>query len=97
MLVIQPTALGAALAAGRGLPPPQPPQGQFLDFYNGVNGHWRLGGPISAELTETINGVPTRVQYFEKGRLELNPATQTVRMGQLGKLALDARAPMRRS
>jgi len=90
MLVIQPTDQGAALAAGRSLPSPQPPQGKFLDFYNSVNGHWRLGGPISAELTETINGVPTRVQYFEKGRLELNPAAQTIRLGQLGKQVLDA-------
>ena len=73
------------------LPAPQPPQGKFLDFYNGVNGHWRLGGPISAELTEPINGVPTRVQYFEKGRLELNPSTQTIALGSLGRLALDAR------
>jgi hypothetical protein len=89
VLVIQPAGLGAALAAGRGLPAAQPPQGTFLDFYNGVNGPWRLGSPISAELTETINGVRMRVQYFEKGRLELNPATQTIRLGQLGKLALD--------
>jgi hypothetical protein len=91
MLVIRPTDLGVALAAGRSLPPSQPPQGKFLDFYNGINGPWRLGGPISAELTETINGVPTRVQYFEKGRLELNAATQTVRLSPLGKSALDAR------
>jgi hypothetical protein len=89
-LVILPTDLGAASAAGRKLPPPQPPQGKFLAFYSSANGHWRLGGPISAELTETINGVPMRVQYFEKGRLELNPATQTIRLGQLGKLTLDA-------
>jgi hypothetical protein len=32
-----------------------------------------------------------RVQYFEKGRLELNPANQTVAIGALGKLALNAR------
>jgi hypothetical protein len=89
MLVIQPTDLGAASATGRSLPPPQPPQGGFLDFYNSINGHWRLGGPISAELTETIDGVPTRVQYFQKGRLELNPATKTVRVGNLGQQALD--------
>jgi hypothetical protein len=91
VLVIQPAGLGAALAAGRSLPASQPPQGKFLDFYNGVNGSWRLGGPISAELTEVINGVPVRVQYFEKGRLELNPATQTIAVGPMGKLALDAR------
>ena len=91
MLVIQPTNLGAASVAGRSLPAPQPPQGKFLEFYNSINGHWRLGGPISAEFTETINGVPTRVQYFEKGRLDLNSATQVVRVGQLGKQALDSR------
>ncbi len=90
-LVIQPASLGAALAAGRSLPALQQPQGKFLYFYNSVNGRWRLGGPISAELTETINGVPIRVQYFEKGRLELNPATQTIALGPLGKLALDVR------
>jgi len=56
--------LRAALAAGRSLPAPQPPQGKFLDFYNGVNGPWRLGGPISAELTETINGVPSLMIAF---------------------------------
>jgi hypothetical protein len=91
MLVIQPSGLGATLAGGRNLPPPQPPQGQFLDFYNGIKGPWRLGAPISAELTEKINGVPTRVQYFERGRLELNPATQTIAVGPVGKMALDAR------
>ena len=91
VLVIQPASLGAALAVGRSLPAPQPPQGKLLDFYNSINGPWRLGGPISAELTETINGVPMRVQYFEQGRLELNPATQTVAIGALGKSALDAR------
>jgi len=90
VLVIQPASLGTALAAGRSLPAAQPPQGKFLDFYNGVNGAWRLGSPISAELTETINGAPMRVQYFERGRLELNPATQTVTIGALGKLALNA-------
>jgi len=91
VLVIYSAGLGAALAAGRNLPAAQAPQGKFLDFYNGVNGSWRLGGPISAELTEVINGVPVRVQYFEKGRLELNPTNQTVAIGALGKLALNAR------
>jgi hypothetical protein len=89
-LVIQPVSLGATLAAGRNLPAPQPPQGTFLAYYNSLNGQWRLGGPISGEMIETINGVSMRVQYFEKGRIELNPATQAIRLGQLGKLALDA-------
>src|SRR5262249_5932338 len=89
--VIQPAGLGGAPAAGRGWRGRQPPQAQFRDFYNGVNGPWRLGNPISAELSETINGVPIRVQYFEKGRIELNPATQSIAIGPLGKLSLDAR------
>jgi len=90
MRVITAVGLGSALAAGRDLPAPQPLQGAFVDFYNRVNGPWRLGAPISAELTETINGVPIRMQYFEKGRLELNPGAQTVAVGPLGKQALDA-------
>jgi hypothetical protein len=91
MLVIKPAGLGSALAAGRSLPAPQPLQGAFLDFYNANNGPWRLGAPISAELTETIDGAPARVQYFEQGRLELSPATGTVVVGQLGKQVLDER------
>jgi hypothetical protein len=91
MQVIRPANLGSALSAGRALPAPHPPQGRFLEFYNGINGPWRLGAPISAELAEDINGVPMRVQYFEKGRVELNPSTQTIAIGPLGKLALDER------
>ncbi|HET9221687.1 MAG TPA: cellulase family glycosylhydrolase, partial [Roseiflexaceae bacterium] len=89
MLVIKPAGLGSALAAGRNLPAPQPLQGAFLDFYNANNGPWRLGEPISSELTETIGGVPTLVQYFQQGRLELNPSTKAVRVGNLGEQALD--------
>jgi hypothetical protein len=88
---VKPVELGSAYAGGRPLPAPQPPQGPFLEFYNRINGDWRLGSPISAELTEDIGGVPTRVQYFQKGRLELNPATQTVGVGSLGKSAWEAR------
>jgi hypothetical protein len=87
---IWPAGLGRMVAGGRSLPAPQPPQGAFLDFYNGINGAWRLGNPISAEFTEDINGAPTRVQYFEKGRLEWNPSTQSVAVGSLGKSVLDA-------
>jgi hypothetical protein len=89
--VIWPSNLGAAVTGGRSLPAPQLPQGSFLDFYNSINGAWRLGNPISAEFSENINGVPTRVQYFEKGRLEFNPSTQSVAVGSLGKSILDAR------
>jgi hypothetical protein len=90
MLAIKPLDIGGAFIGGRALPAAQPPQGALLDFYNRINGAWRLGGPISAELTENINGVATQVQYFQKGRLDLNPSTQAVSVGALGKLALDA-------
>ncbi len=59
-------------------------QGEFKSFYEGVQGAWRLGDPISNELVEEINGVPTRVQYFERGRLEANPTSGVIQMGQLG-------------
>jgi hypothetical protein len=90
MRVIQPTSLGSAFTAGQAMPRPHSPQGPFLDFYNRVNGAWRLGSPISAELTEQLGGVPTRVQYFQKGRLELNPSTQSIEVGPLGQWAWDA-------
>jgi hypothetical protein len=59
-------------------------EGPFRTFYNRASGEWRLGAPISEEMTEDINGVPTTVQYFERGRLELDPETEDVRIGQLG-------------
>ena len=91
MRVLRPVDLGAQAAAGRGLLPSDGSvAGAFRDFYGRVSGEWRLGGPISAELTEEIGGVPTRVQYFQHGRLELNPATGQVVVGALGRLAWDA-------
>jgi hypothetical protein len=29
--------------------------------------------------------VPTRVQYFQKGSLEVNPETGVIQLGQLGR------------
>jgi hypothetical protein len=41
------------------------------------------------ELIEEVNGVPTKVQYFQKGRLELNPTTGVIQMGHLGGWAFN--------
>jgi hypothetical protein len=59
-------------------------QGEFRSFYKRANGEWRLGNPLSEEMTAEINGVPTRVQYFEGGRLEWNAEMQAVQVGNLG-------------
>ncbi len=89
--VLQALELGVKYAAGRQLPSAdQALRGPFLDFYNRVNGAWRLGRAISAELTEDVNGMPTRVQYFQNGRLELNPVTHAVVVSSLGKWAWGA-------
>lgn len=105
MLVVRPVKLGTNYTAGRDFPrgvnvPPGAqlfPEtgysvgGAFRGFYDGVNGPWRLGAPISEEVVEEINGVPTLAQYFERGRLEWNGASGVVSMGHLGTLAWNAR------
>jgi len=88
--ILKPVDLGSRYAAGRDLPPAEAPRGAFLHFYNQINGAWRLGQPISAELTEDVDGQPTTVQYFQNGRLELNPATRAVAASALGEWAWDA-------
>lgn len=100
---IQPIDIGLAYTAGRTFPrSDQVPRGgrrfpetgfsihgDFKRFYEGLRGEWRLGPPISEEFVEEINGVPTRVQYFHKGRLEANPTTGVIQLGHLGAWALD--------
>ncbi len=87
MRVVQPVALGVAYAAGRSLGAPAAPRGAFRDFYERINGAWRLGSPLSGELTEMVDGVATSVQYFERGRLERDPQSGAVRVGGLGAWA----------
>jgi hypothetical protein len=90
MRVIRPVAIGAT-AVGDSTPPPDGTvAAPFRQFYDQLNGVWRLGSPISAELTEDIGGVPTTVQYFQNGRLELNRSTGAVSAGALGARAWDA-------
>jgi hypothetical protein len=97
--LLRPLDLGHAHTAGRAFPKPEyTPEGaryfsetghtlggDFRRFYEGAYGEWRLGAPISEELVEPINGVPTRVQYFQKGSLEVNPETGVIQLGQLGR------------
>jgi hypothetical protein len=99
MRLIKPVDLGYAYTAGREFPQratvPEGGRrfgetgytlsGEFRRFYEGAYGEWRLGAPISEELVEEINGVPTRVQYFQKGSLEVNPTTGVIQFGQLGR------------
>lgn len=63
----------------------------FRSFYTDIAGGWRLGIPLSPELTEEINGIPRTVQYFEHGRLQINPETRQPEIGGLGRWALTER------
>ena len=59
-------------------------QDEFLQFYENNGGEVLLGLPISAQLN--VDGL--RVQYFENGRLEWQPAApaaQRVRLSDLGQ------------
>ncbi len=58
--------------------------GDFWSAYENLLGPWRLGPPISGEMEEEINGVPMRVQYFQRGRLEQDPVDNTIYPGKLG-------------
>jgi hypothetical protein len=103
--LLRPLDLGHAYTAGRTFQAPEHvPEGarrfsetghtlggDFRRFYEGAYGQWRLGAPISEELIEPINGVPTRVQYFQKGSLEVNPDTGVIQLGQLGRWLYNAR------
>ena len=83
--------------------------GALLTFWKGhgvsldTRGGWSyaenlalLGFPLSPELTETNDGMTVRVQYFERGRLELHPENQapyTVLSGLLGRSAQQRTEP----
>jgi hypothetical protein len=63
----------------------------FRSFYVDYRGFWRLGKPITDAFIEDLGGVKTTVQYFEKGRLQLNPTTKIVEFGHLGRWAWEQR------
>ncbi|MBA3943087.1 MAG: cellulase family glycosylhydrolase [Herpetosiphonaceae bacterium] len=62
----------------------------FNSFYKGAQGSWRLGAPITAALTESLDGTSTPVQYFQNGRLQVNPKTGVIEAGNLGQLVWQA-------
>lgn len=73
-LVLQPLGLPAA---------PMHTQQFTLDpalgsFYRQIDGPWRLGIATSAVRAETMLGVATRVQNFERGQLKWDEVTRTV-------------------
>ena len=56
----------------------------FLDFYNLHGGRDVFGFPISGKLTLTgEDGIDRRVQFFQKGRLEVDPIDDQVRLSAL--------------
>ena len=91
-LLVQPHDIGTAYTAGR-----IPAGGQhavapqFQSFYSGTFGTWRLGTALTDAFVEDIGGVRTTVQYFQKGRVQLNPTTGAVELGALGSWAWEAR------
>jgi hypothetical protein len=102
--LIKPVSIGSAYTQGRAFPKPERKpeggrmfetgysiQGDFRRFYEGSHGEWRLGKPISQEVEEELHGRPTRVQYFQKGRLEVNPLNGVIQFGQLGSWAFAQR------
>jgi hypothetical protein len=91
-------------ATGRSFPPPSAEpeggrrfdetgyrvRGEFLSFYEGVYGRWRLGVPISGEVLEEVGGVERRVQYFQNGMLIWNAEAERVDLGPLGRWSWEA-------
>lgn len=56
----------------------------FRALYRALGGSWRFGVAISPKLEEWQEGVAVRVQYFQNGSLQLNPATGAAGPGPLG-------------
>jgi len=61
----------------------------FQNFYRVYRGQWRFGSAISEPFSEIVNGVPTVVQYFQFGRLEVNAATGNIEASRFGRRAYD--------
>lgn len=89
-LQVRPHEIGTTYTAGRIATGRHAVAAPFESFYSGTHGTWRLGAAITDAFVEDIGGARTTVQYFEKGRLQLNPATQAVELGDLGRWAWDA-------
>jgi hypothetical protein len=98
-LLVRPADIGAAYSAGRSFPRqtgvPRDPDyyapetGYTIDptfrrYYDSFGGAWRFGPPISGKLEEQVGGVAMQVQYFRNGRLERNPVSGAIEVGNLG-------------
>lgn len=81
---LRPGEVGAAALGARRAPGQYAVDPAFAAFYAQIHGEWRLGAPISGLLAEQVGGAAVRVQYFERGRLDLDPASQSVRAGPVG-------------
>ena len=90
-LLIVPLDVGKIYTAGRiTTGGGHPTAAQFKSFYRAIHGSWRLGAPITPAMTENLGGATTTVQYFEKGRLQVNPSTGVIEAGNLGELVWQA-------
>ena len=79
--------LGEATLAARGIPiAVQPVAPELSRTYTLLGAKWRFGEAITPLLSEQIDGAQARVQYFQRGRLELL-ADGTVRLAPLGSAA----------
>ncbi len=98
-LLVRPADIGAAYTAGRSFPPQtgaprdpgyhSPETGYSVDptfrrYYDALGGSWRFGAPISGKLDEQVGGVTMQVQYFRNGRLERNPTSGAIEVGNIG-------------
>ncbi|HMQ32205.1 MAG TPA: cellulase family glycosylhydrolase [Chloroflexaceae bacterium] len=86
--LIRPLNIGEQYLAARGVPPqPSGVDGEFERLYRALGGRWRFGAAISPKLSEEQGGATVRVQYFQHGSLQTNPATGVVEPGPLGAWA----------
>ena len=60
--------------------------GGFLKTWQdaGADALARYGYPVTPELSETIDGAPLTVQYFERARFEYDHATGAITFGRIG-------------
>lgn len=102
--LIRPVNIGQVYVAGRSFPPQQGVDRdssyyfretgymvdrEFQRYYDGVGGRWRLGAPISPKIEEQVGDLLMPVQYFQNGRLEHSPVTESIEVGRLGSWAWD--------
>jgi hypothetical protein len=63
----------------------------FYTYWSAHGGLAQFGFPLSEVITETLNGQPYQVQYFERARFERhpeNPSPYDILLGQFGRQIL---------